>query len=227
MPKARLQVAWRRALMVGLVAVIIAAFAGLFISLASNAHQASHLADDAPTPTSTLAPTSTPRPTATATAIPTATPSPTPVFVAPTATPPPPMGPFFAPMPNGSDVSTAIINSHCPTSEQLDWQAVIQMTMKPNDTILWHWVHYDGAAPGQPADATFTAYEPTPEYPWVVPPSATNPVRIGADDTWNITSIDMTGSTARWGDQLVIDAVDGQPLATPMATAVFYLATGC
>ncbi len=227
MTKARMQVAWRRALMVGLVAVVVVAFAGLFVSLASNPHQASHMADDAPTPTFTISPTFTLAPTATATAIPTATPSPTPVFVAPTATPAPPQGPFFARFPNGSLMWTGVINAHCPTSAQLEFQVVIQLDMQPGDTILWHWVHYDGATQGQPADATFTAYEPTAEYPWVNGPYSSNPVRISADDTWNITSADMTGSTARWGDQIVVDAINGKPLATPLVSGVHDLATGC
>lgn len=97
--------------------------------------------------------------------------------------------------------------------------------------ITFHWQHYDGETPGEPPTGTVIFNQGPSDVAPAYMPSAASPdpgSRLNAfQEDWKVYPAAYTGSSARWGTQLVLTAFNNQPLATPIASNIVHFATGC
>jgi hypothetical protein len=213
----------RRLVAAGLVAALVLAFSAL---LAQRTHPPRPGDDTLPTPTAVVSPTPnaiTPAPDPTATSLPAL-----PIPIAPTATPSSPISVALLPE-SGSDI--AVDQNVACTSGSAHFVFHVLVYLPASTTsINFAWQHYDGATPlpdqNQPSDGQYSQ-APDQRSPLTTSTTGPPPVDWNMWDTWMLPPNDFTGSQARWGDQFLITAVNGAPLATPIKSNVLYYATGC
>lgn len=204
---------------------VVALFSATLLRLSPLATRSPSDTRGASTPQITT--TATSAPTMTATVAPTATSTPTPQ---PTEAPLVPFAPYLVKQPDGKTISEYLIrngtNAQC-SPDYLNFQVLVKFTHSNPGTITFEWRFYDGANPlPDPSTAGFElSYGPapgdyTPTSDEVLLPSNGSDFQV----SMNFAQPPQYSSTPRWGAQLVITAVNGNTLATPIASDIIELA---
>lgn len=173
-------------------------------------------------------------PTSTATLAPTATSSPAP---RPTSTPLTlvPFMPYLVTQSNGKTISEGMDRNNAATQCSPDWIVFlvdVKFTYSNPGTVTFHWQYFDGsnALPDPSADNFWLTFGPAPgDYTAtsaeVLSSSYPDSNGVVFEVVWHFLSPPSYSSTPRWGAQMVITAVNGQPLATPISSDIIELAT--
>ena len=202
----------------GIAALVIVALLAVVLSTLTPGH----------TSRTGSEPTATTQATATteATATPTRTPRPTATATIPPA---PVLGPFTATLriqPNGNNISASSQTTSCKSQAIITLEVDVHYSYSPAGYVNFQWQHYNGSSPGEPSNTTINPV-PSSVAPDQIPTGSPQGDLHTYTEEWTIQPADYTGSTARWGSQFLITAINGKTLATPIASNILHFPTGC
>lgn len=143
--------------------------------------------------------------------------------------------PYLVTQSNGMTISEYLGRNGVATQcspDSIVFYVYVKYTYSNPGTMTFHWQYFDGsnALPDPSTDDFWLTLGPAPgDYQAtsaeVLSSSSPDSNGSGFQVDWHFQSPPNYSSTPRWGAQMVITAVNGQPLTTPITSDIIELAT--